>query len=57
MRPKLLYKNSLAVAAMALAFLLAANSAFAQGTSFTYCSTAPAAARRSDRRKHSTPSR
>ena len=32
MRPKLLYKNSLAVAAMALAFLLAANSAFAQGT-------------------------
>jgi len=36
MRPKLLYKNSLAVAAMALAFLLAANSAFAQGSSFTY---------------------
>ena len=36
MRPKLLYKNSLAVAAMALAFLLVANSAFAQGSSFTY---------------------
>src|SRR6266853_3234849 len=36
MRPKLLYKTSLAVAAMALAFLLAANSAFAQGSSFTY---------------------
>src|SRR2546427_11302919 len=36
MRPKLLCKNSLAVAAMALAFLLAANSAFAQGSSFTY---------------------
>src|SRR5713226_7552567 len=36
MRPKLLYKISLAVAAMALAFLLAANSAFAQGSSFTY---------------------
>src|SRR6266516_586475 len=36
MRPKLLNKNSLAVAAMALAFLLAANSAFAQGSSFTY---------------------
>ena len=36
MRPKLLYKNSLAVPAMALAFLLAANSAFAQGSSFTY---------------------
>src|SRR5437764_14387392 len=36
MRPKLLCKNSLAVAAMALAFLLVANSAFAQGSSFTY---------------------
>src|SRR2546429_4798876 len=36
MRPKILCKNSLAVAAMALAFLLAANSAFAQGSSFTY---------------------
>src|SRR5437762_205559 len=36
MRPKLLYKNSLAVAATVLAFLLAANSAFAQGSSFTY---------------------
>ena len=36
MRPKLLYKNSLAVAAMALALLLVANSAFAQGSSFTY---------------------
>src|SRR3989442_9881435 len=35
MRPKLLYKNSLAVAATALAFLLA-SSAFAQTSSVTY---------------------
>src|SRR5947208_4827899 len=36
MRAKLLYKNSLAVAATALAFLLAATSALAQTSSFTY---------------------
>src|SRR6266571_2784534 len=36
MRQKLLYQNSLAVAATVLAFLLAATSAFAQGSSFTY---------------------
>jgi hypothetical protein len=36
MRPKLLYKNSLAVAATVLAFLLAATAAFAQSSSFTY---------------------
>src|SRR5438874_8965658 len=36
MRPKLLYKNSLAVAVIALAFLFAAASAFAQTSSFTY---------------------
>src|SRR5713226_1890417 len=36
MRAKLLYKNSLAVAAAALAFLLAATSAFAQTSGFTY---------------------
>src|SRR5438132_1164417 len=36
MRRKPLYKNSLAVAATALAFVLAASSAFAQGSGFTY---------------------
>ena len=36
MRQKLLYQNSLAVAATVLAFLLAATSAFAQTSSFTY---------------------
>src|SRR5712664_2384307 len=36
MRPKLLYKNPLAVATTALAFLLAANSTFAQTSNFTY---------------------
>src|SRR5438128_12603250 len=36
MRHKLLYKNSLAVAATVLAFLLAATSAFAQTSSVTY---------------------
>src|SRR6266480_2035334 len=36
MRAKLFYKNSLAVAATALAFLLTATSAFAQTSSFTY---------------------
>src|SRR5438445_2341124 len=36
MRPKPLYKNSLVVAATALAFLLAATSAFAQTSGFTY---------------------
>src|SRR5438876_96514 len=36
MRPKRLYKKSLAVAATALAFHLAATSAFAQTSSFTY---------------------
>src|SRR5713101_4819145 len=36
MRPRLLYKNPLAVASSALALLLAATSAFAQTTSFTY---------------------
>src|SRR2546423_7902372 len=36
MRPKLLYKNSLAVAATALALLLAATSAFAQTSGLTY---------------------
>ena len=36
MRAKLLYENSLAVAATVLAFLLAATSAFAQTSSVTY---------------------
>src|SRR3989475_9178593 len=36
MRPKPLYKNSLAVAATALAFLLAATNAFAQTSGFSY---------------------
>src|SRR5438132_5153828 len=36
MRRKPLYKNSLAVAATALAFVLAATGAFAQGSGFTY---------------------
>src|SRR5437867_9573645 len=36
MRPRLLYKNPLAVAASALALLLAATSAFAQASSFNY---------------------
>src|SRR6266446_3398172 len=36
MRAKLLYKNSLAVTATVLAFLLAATSAFAQTSSVTY---------------------
>src|SRR5436190_6586041 len=36
MRPKRLYKKSLAVAATALAFHLAATSAFAQISGFTY---------------------
>ena len=36
MRTKLLDKNSLAVAATVLAFLLAATSAFAQTSGFTY---------------------
>src|SRR5437867_8647350 len=36
MRPRLLYKNPLAVAASALALLLAATSAFAQTSSFIY---------------------
>src|SRR5229473_952533 len=35
MRPKL-YKNSLAIAATVLVFLLAATSAFAQSSGFTY---------------------
>src|SRR3989440_3613739 len=36
MRPKLLYKNSLAVAVIALAFLFAASAALGQTSSFTY---------------------
>src|SRR2546426_6072792 len=36
MKQKLSYKNSLAVAATALAFLLAASSAFAQTSGFSY---------------------
>src|SRR5260370_7259974 len=36
MRRKLLYKNSLVVAATVLAFLLAATAAFAQSSGFTY---------------------
>src|SRR3989440_10941889 len=36
MRPRPLYKNPLAVASSALALLLAATSAFAQTSSFTY---------------------
>src|SRR2546428_7147323 len=36
MRPKLVYKNSLAVATTVLAFLLAATGASAQTTGFTY---------------------
>ncbi len=36
MRPKPVYKNSLAIAATVLAFLLAATSALAQTSNFTY---------------------